>query len=209
MKGPAETTHEGDAVVLIGVSGSGKSTVAKRLAPALGATFLEGDDYHSSANVAKMRSGSPLTDADRWPWLDALGHAIATHSAQGRAVVVACSALRRAYRDRLQQAARRPLTFIHLTIDPAILRARMQARRQHFMPSTLLYSQLKTLEPLQSDEDGTEIAETGTALRTVGAIERWLHLRAAGRLQDGHEKGRHRRPFVREQEPGNGEDGGA
>ena len=208
MQAAGETRHEDEPVVLIGVSGSGKSTVAKRLAPAIDATFLEGDEYHSSANVAKMRSGTPLTDADRWPWLDVLGHAIAEHGAQGRQVVVACSALRRAYRDRLQHAARRPLTFIHLTIDPAILRARMQARRQHFMPTALLDSQLETLEPLQSDESGTEIAETGTALQTVGAIERWLRMRAAGRLHDGHEKGRHRRPFVREREPGSGESGG-
>ena len=129
---------QGEVIVLIGVSGSGKSTVAKRLAPALQATFLEGDDYHSSANIAKMRAGTPLTDADRWPWLDTLGHAVASHAAQGRNVVAACSALRRAYRDRLAAAARRPLVFMHLTIDPGILRARMQARRQHFMPTTLL-----------------------------------------------------------------------
>lgn len=207
MQSAGGTRHEGEPIVLIGVSGSGKSTVAKRLAPALDATFLEGDEYHSSANVAKMRSGTPLTDVDRWPWLDMLGHAIAEHGAQGRQVVVACSALRRAYRDRLQHAARRPLTFIHLTINPAILRARMQARHQHFMPTALLDSQLSTLEALQPDESGTEIAETGTALQTVGAIERWLRMRAAGRLHDGHEKGRHRRPFVREKQPGSGESG--
>ena len=199
--------HLGEAVVLIGVSGSGKSTVARRLAPALQATFLEGDDYHSSANVAKMRSGTPLTDTDRWPWLDKLGHAVAEHGAQGRAVVVACSALRRVYRDRLADAARRPLTFIHLTIDPGILRARMQARHLHFMPTALLDSQLATLEPLQEDEAGTEIAETGTALQTVEKIERWLRLRSSGKLESGHEKGRHRRPFVREHGPGNSDKG--
>ena len=192
--------------MLIGVSGSGKSTVAKRLAPALNATFLEGDEYHSSANVAKMRSGTPLTDTDRWPWLDKLGHAIAEHGRQGRSVVVACSALRRAYRQRLETAARRPLTFIHLTIDPTILQSRMRARRQHFMPPALLESQLKTLEPLRLDETGTEIAETGTALQTVAAIERWLRMRASGKLRGGHEKGRHRRPFVREHGPGGGEE---
>ena len=192
---------QGEVIVLIGVSGSGKSTVAERLSPALGATFLEGDSYHSSANVSKMRSGTPLSDEDRWPWLDTLGHAIAEHAAQGRTVVVACSALRRAYRDRLAKASRRELTFIHLTIDPAILKARMQARHHHFMPPTLLESQLKTLEPLQADESGTEIVETGTALQTVGRIERWLRLRASGKLQGGHEKGRHRRPFVREHRP--------
>lgn len=198
MRDGAGATFRGETIVLIGVSGSGKSTVAQRLAPALGATFLEGDEYHSSANVAKMRAGTPLVDGDRWPWLDKLGHAIAGHAAQGHSVVVACSALRRAYRDRLQAAARCPLTFFHLTIDPTSLQARMRARRQHFMPTTLLESQLATLEPLQLDEDGTEIAETGTALQTVGAIERWLRLRATGGLQrGGHEKGRHRRPSAR------------
>ncbi len=188
----------GEVIVLIGVSGSGKSTVAERLAPALGATFLEGDAYHPSANVAKMRSGVPLSDEDRWPWLDTLGHAIAEHVAQGRSVVVACSALRRAYRDRLAKAARRDLIFIHLTMDPAMLRARMRARHHHFMPPALLDSQLATLEPLQADEAGTEVAETGTALQTIERIERWLRLRAAGKLHDGHEKGRHRRPLSRD-----------
>ena len=187
------------AIVLIGVSGSGKTTVGKRLAPALGATYLEGDDYHSSANIAKMRSGQPLQDVDRWPWLEKVGVAIARHVAQGRPVVTACSALRRSYRDALARGARQPLSFVHLTISPAILEARMKARRQHFMPVGLLESQLKTLEPLQADERGTEIAETGTAQQTVAAIERWLRLRARGRLVNGHEKGRHRRPFVREQ----------
>lgn len=75
---------QGEAIVVIGVSGSGKSTVAKRLAPALQATFLEGDDYHPSSNIAKMRAGTALSDADRWPWLDTLGHAMASHGAQGR-----------------------------------------------------------------------------------------------------------------------------
>ncbi len=197
MNGAGDHAHGGDAIVLIGVSGSGKSTVAKRLAPALGGSYLEGDDYHSSANVAKMRAGTPLTDADRWPWLDKLGAAIAEHGAGGRTVVVACSALRRAYRDRLSEAARRPLVFVHLTIDPATLRARMQARRQHFMPTALLDSQLKTLEPLAADETGTTIAETGTALQTVEAIARWLRLRDAGHLQGGQQPGRQRRARVR------------
>ena len=183
-----------EAIVIIGVSGSGKSTVGRRLAPALNATFLEGDDYHPSSNIAKMRSGTPLQDTDRWPWLEKLGHALAEHGAQGRAVVVACSALKRAYREALQKAARRPLTFVHLTIDPAILEARMNARQQHFMPSVLLQSQLATLEPLQDGEIGTEIAETGTAEQTVEAIKRWVHLRDHGLLDGRHEKGRHSRP---------------
>jgi carbohydrate kinase (thermoresistant glucokinase family) len=189
------------AIVLIGVSGSGKTTVGKRLAPAIDATFLEGDDYHSSANIAKMRSGTPLADEDRWPWLEKLGVAIAAHVTQGRSVVVSCSALRHAYRAALSKAAGRPLTFVHLTIDPAILEARMKARHQHFMPASLLESQLATLEPLAPDEQGTEIVETGTSQQTVAAIERWLRLRSHGRVDGHHEKGRHGRPSTREKKP--------
>lgn len=195
-------SRRAEVIVLIGVSGSGKSTVGKRLAPALGATFLEGDDYHPSANIAKMRSGQPLNDADRAPWLDKLGQAIGAHSRPGRPIVVACSALRRSYRDRLAKAARQPLTFVHLTIPPSVLEARMRARHLHFMPAALLESQLKTLEPLGNEEDGTEIAETGTSQQTVEAIRRWLRLRREGKLHGRHEKGRHRRPFAREHQPG-------
>ena len=201
MQGVGRTGTAPLAVVLLGVSGCGKSTVGRRLAPALGATFLEGDEFHPSANIAKMRSGTPLQDVDRWPWLEKIGHAIADHSRQGRPVVVACSALRVAYREALSAAARRPLTFVHLTIDPAILEARMKARHQHFMPVSLLESQLRTLEPLRDDEDGTEVAETGTSQQTVAAIERWLRMRASGHLAGRHEKGRHRRPSVRERKP--------
>ena len=200
MQGRAYLAPGEDAigVVVLGVSGSGKTTVGKMLAPPLGATYLEGDDYHSSANIAKMRAGRPLDDTDRWPWLERIGHAVAEHMDQGRSVVAACSALRRAYREALCKGARRPLVFMHLTIDQAVLAARIQARRQHFMPVSLLESQLATLEPLGADELGAEIAETGTAQQTVAAAERWLRLRATGHLDGGHEKGRPSRPFARE-----------
>ena len=166
-----------EAIVVIGVSGSGKTTVGARLAPALNATFLEGDDYHPAANVAKMRSGQPLDDDDRAPWLAALGRAIAARCEEGRSVVAACSALRRAYRERLATAARRPLVFIHLAMPPSTLQTRLQARAGHFMPASLLHSQLHTLEPLAAGEDGTEIDETGTTEQTVAAIRHWLDLR--------------------------------
>lgn len=193
MQGGLEGLHAGRrgmplAIILFGVSGTGKTTVGKRLAPSLGATFLEGDDYHSSANVAKMRSGTPLDDTDRWPWLAKVSGAIAEHVHEGRPVVVACSALKVAYRDKLRDAARVPLTFVHLTIDPQMIAHRLVARSQHFMPPSLLQSQLETLEPLQPNETGTTVAETGTALQTVEAIQRWLRLPA-------REKGRHSRPF--------------
>lgn len=184
------------AVMVIGASGSGKTTVARGLAPAIDATFLEGDDFHSSAAIAKMRSGTPLTDADREPWLEKIGVAVAEHAAQGRSVVVSCSALRRMYRETLTRYARRPLVFVHLTIDRAILEARMNARHQHFMPTSLLASQLATLERLEQDEIGTEIAETGTAEQAIAAIERWL--RRADRTPGiAHEKGRPSRPSTR------------
>ena len=205
MQGEGYTAHgtagPGEAaigIVVLGVSGCGKSTIGKMLAPPLGATFLEGDEFHSSANIAKMRAGQPLGDSDRWPWLEKIGVAAAEHLRQSRSVVIACSALRRAYREALSRAARRDLIFVHLTIDQATIAARIQARRQHFMPVTLLESQLATLEPLAADEIGVEIAETGTAQATVKAIERWLTLRAAGHLDAGHEKGRQSRPFARE-----------
>ena len=162
------------AIVLIGVSGSGKSTVGRQLAAVLGATFLEGDAYHATAAIAKMRSGIPLTDLDRWPWLATIAGVIARHCREGRAVVVACSALKRAYRDKLQTIARTRLTFIHLALDPGRLDRRLQARRGHFMPSVLLASQLAALEPLGADEHGTTILATGTTRRTVATIKRWL-----------------------------------
>jgi len=126
----------------MGVSGSGKSTVGRMLAERLGATFLDADDFHPPANVAKMRAGVPLDDADRAPWLDALAAELASPA---RRIVLACSALKTAYRDRLRQAAPDLLT-IFLHGDPALIRRRMEARGAHFMPAALLESQLRTLE---------------------------------------------------------------
>jgi gluconokinase len=163
-------------IVVTGVSGSGKSTVGKRLAAALGATFMEGDDYHTPASVAKMRAGIPLDDRDRWPWLGKIGEAIGAHARQGRSVVAACSALKRTYRARLEETARRPLIFVALSVDPALLEHRLRARRHHFMPPSLLESQLADWEPLTSRERGTAIAAAGSAMQTVVSIERWLRL---------------------------------
>lgn len=138
-------------VVVMGVAGSGKSTVGEGLARALDRPFLEGDAYHPEANVAKMRAGVPLTDDDRWPWLDVLAGLLADAEAPG--VVLSCSALRRVYRDRLR--ARSASTFfIHVDGPRQVLAARLSARRDHFMPTALLDSQLATLEPLQPDEAG-------------------------------------------------------
>src|SRR4051794_35266860 len=126
------------AVVVMGVSGSGKSTVGAALAARLGVPFHDADEFHPAANVAKMSAGNPLTDEDRWPWLDAIGAALAEAGREGRSIVVGCSALKRVYRDRLRTAAQRPLVFVHLTGSRATLEKRMQTRTGHFMPASLL-----------------------------------------------------------------------
>jgi gluconokinase len=132
-------------VVLMGVSGSGKTSVGVPLAAALGGEFVEGDDYHPPANVAKMRQGIPLDDADRRPWLEILAAEIGRWLAAGRTVVLACSALKRSYRAILR-GGRPEVRFVHLKGDPALIRARLAQRRGHYMPASLLDSQLATLE---------------------------------------------------------------
>jgi gluconokinase len=132
-------------VVLMGVSGSGKTAVGTRLARALGAEFAEGDDYHPPANVAKMRSGEPLDDADRQPWLEALSREIGAWLDAGKTVVLACSALKQRYRDVLK-AGRQGVRFVFLKGDEALIRKRLDGRRGHYMPASLLQSQLAALE---------------------------------------------------------------
>jgi len=129
-------------VVVMGVSGSGKTTLGKLIAARLGAQFLEADDYHAPESIAKMSAGIPLTDDDRWPWLDRLG---AAALAQHGPVVMACSALRKAYRDRLRDGLGRVI-FVEPHGDPEIIRARMRARTDHYMPASLLDSQIDALE---------------------------------------------------------------
>jgi gluconokinase len=131
------------SVVLMGVSGSGKTVVGEALAKRLGIPFLDGDHLHPEANVAKMASGVPLVDADRWPWLDAIGAAI---GAEPAGAIVACSALKKAYRDRLVTASGRPIVFVLLDGSQATLAKRLATRKGHFMPLSLLASQLATLE---------------------------------------------------------------
>lgn len=143
--------EEGLAIVVMGVSGSGKSTLGALLATSLGCPFLDGDDYHDAAAVEKMRGGEPLTDADRWPWLDRLGRALGEAAASGRAVA-ACSALRRCYRDRLAAATGGRVRFILLAGDRDELVRRLSSRPGHYMPASLLDSQLDTLEQPAADE---------------------------------------------------------
>jgi gluconokinase len=142
--------RKGPHVLIMGVCGTGKSSVAARLAEATGGALVEADDFHSAANVALMASGQPLTDADRWPWLDAIAEGARAAEGEGL-VAIACSALKRRYRDRLR-ANLGELALIHLTGDPALIRTRLEARRDHFMPPALLDSQLAELEPPAADE---------------------------------------------------------
>ncbi|WP_243076378.1 gluconokinase [Microbacterium sp. SS28] len=138
-------------LVVMGVSGSGKSTVAALLAEQLGWDRQEGDELHPAANVAKMASGQPLTDDDRWPWLDRIAAWIDAHQVAGRPGVVTCSALKREYRTRL---ARRGVMFVHLAGGRDTIAHRLAERKGHYMPPSLLGSQFQTLEPLDSDEAG-------------------------------------------------------
>jgi gluconokinase len=138
-------------VVVMGVSGAGKTRVGRDVAGRLGWTFIEGDELHTEANRGKMAAGTPLTDEDRWPWLERICAAAREIEAAGGSVVVACSALKRSYRDRLRTAGP-DVRFVHLTGERGIIAARMAARRDHYMPPGLLDSQIATLEVPGADE---------------------------------------------------------
>ncbi|MFE9775413.1 gluconokinase [Streptomyces sp. NPDC005931] len=145
-------------VVVMGVAGTGKTTVGPLLAARFGVPYAEGDDFHPQANIVKMSAGTPLTDADRLPWLDAI--ADWAHGRAGLGGVVSCSALKRSYRDRLRAAAP-GVVFLHLTGGRALIEDRMSRRRGHFMPTALLDSQFATLQPLEADEAGVAVDVTG------------------------------------------------
>ncbi len=135
-------------LVVMGVSGCGKSSVGAALALRLAVPYRDGDDLHPAENVAKMRAGVALTDADRWPWLDRVALVLRAETP----VILGCSALRRVYRDRLRAGAGGPVRFLHLTGAPEVIAARMAARQGHYMPPALLDSQLATLEPPGPEE---------------------------------------------------------
>jgi len=135
----------------MGVSGVGKTTIGQHLAARLGAQFLEGDDFHPAANVAKMRRGEPLDDDDRRPWLETLAAELARRAAAGERIVLACSALRRRYRDLLR-AGGAAIQFVYLAGDPDFIRQRLASRHGHYMPASLLDSQFATLEEPGVDE---------------------------------------------------------
>lgn len=160
------------AVVVMGVSAAGKTTVATRLARELGCRFVDADDLHPAVNLAKMAAGTPLTDDDRWPWLDLVGEALDAGAAQG-GLVIACSALRRAYRDRIRALAPGAL-FVHLTGSEELLAERAAGRVGHFMPPSLLASQLALLEPIGLDERGLTIDVAAPADAIVAEAADWV-----------------------------------
>lgn len=166
-------------VIVMGVSGSGKTTVAKGIADAMGWEFAEGDDFHPPANVDKMASGHPLTDEDRWPWLRAIGAWIEEREEEGTSAVVTCSALRRAYRDLLREG-RPGVRFCHVEADAQLIAERLEVRKGHYMPPSLLPSQLATLEPLQPDEAGVTVSVAATPEEVVDQALKALGLHRAG-----------------------------
>jgi gluconokinase len=155
------------AVVVMGVSGAGKTTIGRGLAERLGWDFAEGDDLHPAANVAKMAAGEPLTDCDRLPWLAQIARWIDREIENGRHGVITCSALKRAYRDRL----RRPeVLFVYLSLPRSELERRMATRRGHFMPASLLDSQLAALEPPDTDESALRVEAGNDPARSIDLI---------------------------------------
>jgi gluconokinase len=142
-------------IVVMGVSGTGKTTVAEQLAEELDCEFVEGDSLHPRRNIEKMEHGIPLTDEDRWPWLDAIAELVAVKDHDGTSTVVTCSALKRTYRNVLRDAA--PTFFVHLHAPFEVLEQRMKLRTKHFMPASMLRSQFDTLEDLGDDEEGAVV----------------------------------------------------
>ncbi len=160
-------------LVVMGVSGCGKTSVGRGLAAALGLGFVEGDELHPPANVAKMAAGTPLTDADRAGWLAEIGRRLDQAQAAGQGLVVSCSALKRSYRDGLR-AACPGLQFVHLHGSADLLRHRLQARTGHYMPPSLLDSQLATLEPPAADEAAITLdISPPTAQVVAAALAQW------------------------------------
>jgi gluconokinase len=160
----------GTALVVMGVSGSGKTTVAELLAKQLGWPFMEGDRLHPPANVEKMRQGIPLNDADRGPWLDRIGEELKSWAAEGRSGVLTCSALKRAYRDRIR-SARPDVCFVYLKGSEALIGTRVAARHHEYMPASLLRSQFDTLEEPTQDEPGIVTVDAGgSADQEVAAV---------------------------------------
>lgn len=173
----------------MGVSGCGKSTLGALLAGALGCPFLEGDEFHDSGAVAKMRAGQPLADDDRWPWLDRLGAATGESLTTQGGVVAACSALKRSYRERLREAIGAPTRFVFLDAQPDELMRRLTQRAGHYMPASLLNSQLTTLERPDGEEAILTLDAAASPERLRDLAQTWLETiaRPASATRLGHE----------------------
>lgn len=163
-------------IVVMGVSGAGKTTVARGISEVTGLRFAEADEFHSEENVERMRSGVPLRDADRWPWLRELAAWMADRHAEGVSTVLACSALKRSYRDVLRQGPPE-VEFVHLHGPAELIRDRMTRRTNHYMSAGLLDSQRAILEPLGPDESGLELEVGPSPDELVAAVVDRLGLR--------------------------------
>jgi gluconokinase len=166
---PMNHSKNSFSLVVMGVSGSGKTTVAELLAKQLGWPFMEGDRLHPPANVEKMRQGIPLNDADRAPWLDRIGEELKSWGAEGRSGVLTCSALKRAYRDRIR-SARPDVRFIYIKGSEALIEARVAARHHEYMPASLLRSQFDALEEPTPDERVVTVDAGGSADMEVATV---------------------------------------
>jgi gluconokinase len=171
----SETAEIPCALVVMGVSGSGKSTIADKLAERLHWTFEDGDRFHPASNVAKMSAGHPLTDEDRWPWLRAIASEIDRVCRAGEPAVIACSALKRAYRDILLHG-REDVRIIYLKGTQELIASRLSLRKGHFMPPGLLASQFKTLEPPDRGENPVTVSIDASVETIVDDIIRQLNL---------------------------------
>jgi gluconokinase len=167
------------ALIVMGVSGSGKTTVASKLAGRLHWTFEDGDRFHPKSNVEKMRAGQPLTDEDRWPWLNAIADEVERLCTAGGHAVIACSALKRTYRDVLLRG-RDDVRFVFLNGTQQLIAHRLSLRKDHFMPPGLLDSQFRTLEPPGLDEDAIDVSIDATVDAIVDDIVSKLEASSAG-----------------------------
>lgn len=170
----------------MGVSGSGKTTIAQALVAESGWIFAEGDDFHPTANVEKMSNGHPLDDDDRWPWLRAIADWIGEHEKGGTSTVITCSALKRSYRDLLRRD-HGSVWFVHLTLSEEVLADRLQRRKGHYMPASLLTSQLATLQPLEPDEPGITVAGDATPPEVARDVLDALRTHRSGALDVSEE----------------------
>lgn len=172
-------------IIIMGVSGSGKSTVGPLLAERLECPYLEGDSFHLSGSIEKMAAGIALRDEDRWPWLSRLAVEIKSGVNGHNCVVASCSALKRKYRDALREQIGAPVVFIHLVAEPTRLEARITLRDAHYMPVSLLRSQLGSLEPPEGDENALVLPTDTDVTSVVETAHNWVLSAQEERLRSG------------------------